>query len=253
MRASVFIEPSSALAAELSRWLEGVYEIAWDSGETADCTVLVHDPPLADALARLEHFRAPAGWPRRAVVVVSRTADPNQRRALLRAGAMEVLALDRLELNDLAAAIEDAIARFSVFRSLSSDEGATKTSHRAEEQRRIAETFYHLIQNAPFGIYLVDADFRLVQVSQGSQKVFENVRPLLGRDFAEVLRAIWNETFASEAIGHFRHTLETGEPYNAPSTVEQRSDIPHIEAYDWRIERVPCQTVVMVSSAISTI
>jgi PAS domain S-box-containing protein len=104
--------------------------------------------------------------------------------------------------------------------------------------RRNHDTFYHLIQNNPFGVYVVDADFRLRQVSLGSQKVFSHVRPLLGRDFAEVLRAIWTEPFASQAIARFRHTLETGEPYAAPSTVERRQDIAEIEAYDWRIERV---------------
>src|SRR5688572_3636684 len=104
--------------------------------------------------------------------------------------------------------------------------------------RRSHETFYHLIQNNPFGVYVVDADFRLREVSRGAQKVFENVRPLLGRDFAEVLQVIWDEPFASEAIGRFRHTLETGEPYEATRTVERRHDVADVEAYDWRIDRV---------------
>ena len=109
----------------------------------------------------------------------------------------------------------------------------------AEEQvRRNHETFYRLIQNNPFGIYVVDSDFRLAEASQGSQKVFADVDPLIGRDFAEVLRIVWAEPFASEAIERFRHTLDTGEPYSSPSTVETRSDQETIEAYDWRIERI---------------
>ena len=56
--------------------------------------------------------------------------------------------------------------------------------------RRNHDTFYALIQNNPFGVYVVDADFRLKQVSVGTRKVFENVDPLLDRDFAEVLQAI---------------------------------------------------------------
>jgi PAS domain S-box-containing protein len=109
----------------------------------------------------------------------------------------------------------------------------------AEERlRRNHDTFYNLIQNNPFGVYVVDAEFRLAQVSLGSQKVFSSVRPLIGRDFAEVLRTIWAEPFATEAIGRFRHTLETGEPYSSPSTVERRQDIGEVEAYDWRIERI---------------
>ncbi|MHB8914634.1 MAG: diguanylate cyclase domain-containing protein [Thiobacillus sp.] len=100
------------------------------------------------------------------------------------------------------------------------------------------DTFFRLVQNAPFGLYVVDTQFRLSQVSTASQKVFENVRPLIGRDFAEVLRHIWAEPFASEAIGRFRHTLETGEPYSAPNTTELRNDIPDVESYDWKIERI---------------
>ncbi|MFO0604834.1 MAG: PAS domain-containing protein [Polyangiales bacterium] len=111
---------------------------------------------------------------------------------------------------------------------------------RTEERlQRSHDTFYHLIQHDPFGVYVVDADFRLRVVSAGAQRVFENVRPLLDRDFAEVLRTIWPEPFATEAIGRFRHTLATGEPYAAPTTVEHRADIDEEEAYDWRIDRVP--------------
>lgn len=112
-------------------------------------------------------------------------------------------------------------------------------SKEAEERIRAAhDTFRHLVENSPFGIYVVDADFRLSQVGVGAQKVFENVHPLIGRDFAEVLREIWQEPFAGEAIATFRRTLETGEPYHAPSTIEQRHDIAEVEAYDWKIERI---------------
>lgn len=103
---------------------------------------------------------------------------------------------------------------------------------------RSSATFESLVRNSPFGIYVVDADFRLILVSQGARKVFQHVQPLLGRDFAEVLRAIWTEPFASEAIGLFRHTLETGEPYHSPRTVELREDIAEVESYDWKIERI---------------
>ncbi|MEH2078469.1 MAG: PAS domain S-box protein [Nostoc sp.] len=101
------------------------------------------------------------------------------------------------------------------------------------------QTFRYLVENSPFGVYVVDADFRLAQVSAGAQKVFENVRPLIGRNFAEVLRMLWQEPFASEAIARFQQTLNTGEPYHSPSTVECRSDVDEIESYDWKIERIP--------------
>ena len=118
--------------------------------------------------------------------------------------------------------------------------GVDVTKRREAEQnlRLTGETFERLVQNSPFGIYVVDADFRLALVSQGAQKVFERVRPLIGREFAEVLRAIWEEPFASEAIAAFRRVLETGEPFHSPRTVERRSDVEDVESYDWRVERI---------------
>ncbi|HVK57486.1 MAG TPA: PAS domain S-box protein [Candidatus Kapabacteria bacterium] len=114
------------------------------------------------------------------------------------------------------------------------------TARRQTEQQlqRNNDTFYHLIQNNPFGNYVVDADFKLRQVSLGAQKVFENISPLIGRDFAEVLRSIWTEPFATQVIDLFRHTLRTGEPYSSPRTIEPRQNIGSVEAYDWRIERL---------------
>ena len=108
----------------------------------------------------------------------------------------------------------------------------------AEAALRAAhDTFRQLVDRSPFGIYAIDADFRLAQVSAGAQKVFENVRPLIGRDLAEVLRVLWAEPFASEAIAHFRHTLATGEKYTEEMT-EQRADVAANEAYDWKLERI---------------
>lgn len=110
---------------------------------------------------------------------------------------------------------------------------------RAEERlRRSYETYLRLIENAPLGVYLVDTQFRLAQVSAGAQRVFSNVHPLLGRDFAEVLHIIWPEPFASEATARFRHTLATGEPYHSVDTTERRGDTDEVESYDWQIERV---------------
>lgn len=109
----------------------------------------------------------------------------------------------------------------------------------AERSLQLANaTFRQLIDNSPFGIFAVNADFRIAQVSQGAQKAFQNVRPLIGRDLSEALRILWAEPAASEFIGRFRHTLETGESYHAPNTVETRRDTDEVEAYDWKIEKL---------------
>ena len=103
--------------------------------------------------------------------------------------------------------------------------------------RRNRDTFYSLIKNNPFGMYVVDSDFKVAQFSEGARKAFVNVQPVIGRDFAEVMRTLWPESFAGEAIARFRHTLATGQPHTA-GLVEQRRDLNEVEAYDWRIERV---------------
>ncbi len=89
------------------------------------------------------------------------------------------------------------------------------------------------------GTYIIDADFTMRNASLGARRAFANVpEPLIGRNLAECLGTMWPEPFASEAIARFRHTLETGEPYIAKDTVEQRHDTGEVEAYDWRIERI---------------
>lgn len=117
--------------------------------------------------------------------------------------------------------------------------GAQASRAQNEEHLRANyETFLSLIENAPFGVYLIDSDFRLTRVSAAAQKVFATVKPLLGRDFAEVLRIIWPEPFATEAINLFKRALTTGEPYRELDTVEKRADIEQVEAYDWVIKRI---------------
>ncbi len=114
----------------------------------------------------------------------------------------------------------------------------TERKAKVDQLRRNHDTFSALIQNNPFGVYVVDADFRLAQVSLGAQKVFETVDPLLGRDFNEVLQTLWPEPFASESIARFRHTFNTGEAYSSPSMIERRADSGVVEQYDRRIERI---------------
>jgi PAS domain S-box-containing protein len=141
-----------------------------------------------------------------------------------------------LHVEDRAVLVRDAAG--AVTRTVGCTQDVTERVRAEEQLRRNSETFSHLVENAPFGVYVVDADFRLAQVSAGARKAFRNVRPLLGRDFAEVMRVLWPDPFASEAIGRFRHTLATGEPYRAADTTERRADTPDTESYDWKIERV---------------
>ena len=110
---------------------------------------------------------------------------------------------------------------------------------RAEESlRRNEQMFSTLVDAAPFGVYFIDSEFRLRSINNGAEAVFRGIQPLIGRDFAEILRIVWQEPFATEAIEHFRHTLLTGESFISPPIVEERANIEEIEAYDWQIHRI---------------
>ena len=100
------------------------------------------------------------------------------------------------------------------------------------------DTFYNLIESSPFGLYIVDAQLRMIKVSAASQNVFRNIRPLIGRDLKEIMTILWPEEFVRTVIGRFRHTLGTGEPYAMPNFSERRQDNSEIESYDWKIERI---------------
>jgi PAS domain S-box-containing protein len=110
----------------------------------------------------------------------------------------------------------------------------------AEEQLiRNQKTFSELVERAPFGIYIVDSQFCIAHMNAGSQNgAFQNVRPLIGRDFSEAMRILWPESVAAEIIGHFRHTLETGEPYYSPRFTNPRNDIGIVESYEWELHQI---------------
>src|SRR6185295_578692 len=77
-------------------------------------------------------------------------------------------------------------------------------------QRR-AQQFETLLNQAPLGVYLVDADFRLAQVNPAAWPVFGSISDLIGRDFGEVMRMLWPRRFADRLVSLFKRTLETGE------------------------------------------
>jgi PAS domain S-box-containing protein len=112
---------------------------------------------------------------------------------------------------------------------------------RASEEalRRRTTQFETLLNEAPLGVYLVDADFRIQAINPTALPVFGNIPNLVGRDFGEVIRILWPKDYANEVVRLFRHTLETGEPYMTPEHIEERRDRKVREYYEWRINRIP--------------
>ncbi len=104
--------------------------------------------------------------------------------------------------------------------------------------RREEALFSSLIEHAPVGIYMIDSGFRLQQANPTALEVFRNISPLLGRDFSEIVHILWPKGVASEITAQFRHTLQTGEPYQASEFNQRRRDIHMNEVYEWQIQRV---------------
>jgi hypothetical protein len=104
--------------------------------------------------------------------------------------------------------------------------------------RRTAQ-FGTLLHQAPLGVYLVDADFRIREVNPVALPMFGELScDVLGRDFNEIAHVLWERRYAEELVSIFRRTLETGESYSTSSRGEYRADRGVIEYYEWRIDRI---------------
>lgn len=114
----------------------------------------------------------------------------------------------------------------------------TKRKQAEETLRRSEALFSALIAQAPFGVYVVDAQFRLQQVNVRALVVFKDIEPLIGRDFSEIHHLLWSKRVSDGVIQKFRHTLKTGEAYQAPEFNEKRRDIGEMQIYEWQIQRV---------------
>ena len=101
------------------------------------------------------------------------------------------------------------------------------------------EQFQTLLNQAPLGVYVVDADFRIREVNPVALPVFGDIPGgVIGRDFDEVIHILWDKDYADELVRIFRHTLATGEPYVTPERAERRLDRGVIEYYEWRVDRI---------------
>jgi signal transduction histidine kinase len=104
--------------------------------------------------------------------------------------------------------------------------------------RQHAGLFYTLVEQAPIGVYVVDAEFRLRQVNALALPAFARVPECIGRDFTEVMSILWGAELAAQISGIFRNTLETGERYVSPRFVKHRQDLDEEKGYEWESQRV---------------
>jgi PAS domain S-box-containing protein len=105
--------------------------------------------------------------------------------------------------------------------------------------RQHNEKFRVLVEGAPYGICLVDAELRLRQLNATARQLL-GAEPI-GEELREVLRVrlMRSEPERVETVmARFRNTLETGEPHSATEWAVLRSD-GSTEWFDWQVQRVP--------------
>jgi PAS domain S-box-containing protein len=96
-----------------------------------------------------------------------------------------------------------------------------------------------LINQAPIGIYLLDANLRFVEVNPIARPVFGDVPGgVIGSSFGDVVRAMWPADYADELVKTFQETLATGEPHVTSDSGGRRLDRDSVEYYEWRVDRI---------------
>ena len=121
---------------------------------------------------------------------------------------------------------------------------ATRTAMLAIERRRNEEAlrrrstqFQTVLDEAPLGMYLVDADLRIRQINPTALQSLGDVGNVVGQGFEAIVRALWPEPLADEVVARFRHTLKTGEAFVVPEFADRRSAAA-TRYYHWQINRI---------------
>src|SRR5262249_34557646 len=135
------------------------------------------------------------------IVLLSARAGEESRIEGLRAGADEYL-VKPFSARELLACVSSQL-------QLSRMRQETERVLRYQSRQHLT-----LLNQAPLGVYLVDADFRIAEVNPVARPVFADVPGgVVGRDFDEVTHLLWPKEVADEMTAIFRRTLATGEPH----------------------------------------
>jgi PAS domain S-box-containing protein len=182
--------------------------------------------PRLDGFALLAAIRGDASLRSVPIVLLSARAGEEARIEGLDAGADDYL-IKPFSSRELVARV-GALLELDALR------------RQAEEAlRRRTAQFQTLLNEAPLGMYLIDADFRIREMNPAALASFGDIPELIGRDFEQVVRMpLAEQAHADEVVRLFRHTLETGEPHVAPEHIEQRLDRRVVEYYEWQINRI---------------
>ena len=70
--------------------------------------------------------------------------------------------------------------------------------------------FESLFDTSPVGMYLLDAELRIRQMSRKARQVFGGIGGLIGRDFVEVVHVLWPPESADEIVAGIGHSSSCG-------------------------------------------
>ena len=182
--------------------------------------------PRLDGFALLEAIRSDERSRSIPVILLSARAGEEARIEGLDAGADEYLVKPfsaRELLARVASQLQLARLRRDTERAL---------RYRAEQHQT-------LLNQAPLGVYLVDADFRIREMNPVALPVFGDIPGgVVGRDFDEIIHILWERDYADELVRIFRSTLATGEPYVTSEHAQFRIDRRVTEYDEWRLDRI---------------
>jgi PAS domain S-box-containing protein len=182
--------------------------------------------PGLDGFGLLNAIRADERSRAVPVILLSARAGEEARIEGLRAGADEYM-VKPFSARELLARVDSQLELARVRR-----EAEQALRYRSEQH----ET---LLNQAPLGVYVVDADFRIREANPVARPVFGDIPGgVIGRNFGEIVHMLWETPHADELVRIFRTTLATGEPYVAPEWVRFRIDRRVTEYYEWRVDRI---------------
>jgi PAS domain S-box-containing protein len=182
--------------------------------------------PGLDGFGLLHELRADPKLAELPIILLSARAGEGARIEGMQAGADDYL-IKPFSARELLACVGSHL-KMARFRS-----------ETAEAVRLRTAQFETLLNTAPLGVYLVDADFRIREVNPVATPMFAAIPGgVIGRDFDEIIHLIREPEDADEIARRFQHTLETGESYIAPARPEFRADPGTTEYYEWRLDRI---------------